>query len=348
MSAMMRDDLHKLGRDALTFLDWWKDVLISTLPFSARAWLTRNGRQVTIRLERASVELDVVEKDGGRTFRDDRPLDALSDDDWEQLVALVADSRCSLVPEARHIWRTHLSLPGKATRDPRSAIALQLPLVSPLDPASLSWGYRISERTSDRLGICLVLARTIRLEEIADAFHQRGLEPPRIEAQTQAGPIILRGGVRRYRSETSKRNRNALLTGLLLLASVPLTIWLGARLILFINDARFEALRPRVAVLSVAARRAELAEAQRRAAGPLVRMIGAAPVIDDLAAALPDGVWIETLQMEGDRNITFRIRGQLDERIAKDFAKRTRLLSVVTNGPVAAADSGVDFTGGVR
>jgi hypothetical protein len=348
MQTLMRADLQKCARDALAFLDWWKRELVQAVPVAVRMRLFPMGRQVTIRLGRHSVELDVTEKDGGRTLRDERALDALEESGWEQMVEQMVDSRCSLEPEARHIWRTQLSLPVRAARNLRSAIALQLPLLSPLNPDILSWSYQVVGRTRERLDICLVMARADVLEAIAAQFEQQGLQPPRIDTQTNAGPVTLRVGAHVYRSQESKRNRIAVLAGVLLLVSIPVTAWIGANALLYINSARLETLRPQAAAVTAEMRKAQLAEARRRAASPLLGMTGGAPVIDDLAAALPEGVWIEALQMEGERNITFRVQGQLDEKSVKDMAARARLLSIVASGPVIADGSGADLTAVVR
>ena len=335
----LQADIEKLKAGAFEFLSWWKEELTACIPAELRQRLEHRARRVTIRPARDHVELDIVMGAEGRTLREAVPLAGLDDAGWNDLEALLEDSVSRIRLSGRDIFVTSVSLPVAAARNLRQAIELQLPLISPLLPSAICWGYRISDRTADRMKVTVALARKADLDRIADLFDTRGLVPPPVEALTPEGVVRLRPGRARHWSQERRQSRVALLVGCLLLASIPVTIWAGSAVALWAGGQSLEAVRAQAAPISAAARRAELADARRRALAPLARQAAFAPVLDDLAMALPETAYLDSVRFGGPEDISFVLAGQVDGKSADAVQEGSKLLMIEGDG--TAAEEGV-------
>lgn len=344
----IRADLDRLRLDAMQFLSWWRDELSACIPDDLRRRVEQRSRRVTIRPARDCVEIDVVTGAEGRTLREDAPLDQLDDAGWAQLEGLMEDAVSRIRLPERSVFRTNVSLPVAAVRNIRPAIELQLPLISPLLPSAVCWAYRTGIRTADRIGVAVFLARKAELDLITDMFDRRGLVAPPIEVASAEGPVVLRAGRARFRSPERKEKRIAVAAGLLLLATIPLTIWAGSAFAVWMGGRALETLRAQVAPISAAARRAEIADGRRRAIAPLTHQAAVAPVLDDLAVALPETAYLDNFRFSGRENIGFVVAGQVDGDTGRAIQKASQLLQV--SGEDAEGEEGapLDFRARVR
>ena len=85
----------RYAEDVRGFLSWWRDELSACVPERVKALSSGLGR-TDIRLARDRVEIDRIEGEVGRTFTDNRPLEALDQEGWDQLGALLLASRTRL------------------------------------------------------------------------------------------------------------------------------------------------------------------------------------------------------------------------------------------------------------
>jgi hypothetical protein len=341
-------DIDKLRTQALDFLSWWKGELLSCIPFSLRQKLEERSRGVTIRPRRDSVEIDVVTGKDGRTLREDASLDQLDDHGWAEIEALLEDSVSRVALPDRQFFRIGVSLPVAAARNIRQAIELQLPLISPLLPSAIVWGYRISDRSAERIEVSVVLARKAEVDRIVELFDARGLVAPPIEAVTEEGSISLRPGKVQLWSTERRQDRIALAAGIVLLATIPLTLWAGSSLAVWLGARNLETLRAQVAPRSAAERRAEIADARRRAIAPLTHQAAIAPVLDDLAVSLPETTYLENLRFGGREDIGFVLAGQVDEKSGEAIQKASQLLQVTGGGVSGEEGAPAEFRARVR
>ena len=160
--------------------------------------------------------------------------------------------------------------------------------------------------------------------------------------------MVLRAGRARLRSPERKEKRIAGAAGLLLLATIPLTIWAGSAFAVWMGGRALETLRAQVAPISAAARRAEIADGRRRAIAPLTHQAAVAPVLDDLAVALPETAYLDNFRFSGRENIGFVVAGQVDGDTGRAIQKASQLLQV--SGEDAEGEEGapLDFRARVR
>jgi hypothetical protein len=325
----MRAELEKLKLEALQFLSWWKDELSACIPDDLRRRLEQRSRRITIRPARDHVEVDVVTGTEGLTLREEVPLDGLDDAGWTQIETLMEDSVSRIRLTGRSIFTTSVSLPAAAVRNLRQALELQLPLISPLVPSAVCWGYRTGARTADRMEVRVVLARKADVDQLVDLFDRRGLVAPPVETVVDEGTVVLRPGRRRLWSPERRERRMAFAVGLLLLATIPVTIWAGSGFAVWMGNRNLEMLRTQVAPINAATRRAGIADGRRRAIAPLARQAAVAPVLDDLAVSLPETVYLESFRFSGRDDIGFLVAGQVDDETAKAIQEASQLLQIM-------------------
>lgn len=344
----MKADLNRLKLEATQFLSWWKDELSACIPIDLRRRLEQQSRRVTIRPARDCVEIDVVTGTDGRTLREEVPLDQLDDAGWAQLEELMEDAISHIRLPERSVFRTDVSLPVAAVRNIRPAIELQLPLISPLLPSAVCWAHRTGVRTADRIEVAVFLARKAELELIVDLFDRRGLVAPPMEVATTEGPVVLRAGRARLRSPERKEKRIAVAAGLLLLATIPVTIWAGSAFAVWMGGRNLETLRVQVAPINAAGRRAEIADGRRRAIAPLTHQAAVALVLDDLAVSLPETTYLENFRFSGREDIGFIVAGQVDRETGRAIQKASQLLQVSGGDAEGEEGAPVDLRARVR
>ena len=317
----------RYAEDVRGFLSWWRDELSACVPERVKALSSHLGR-TDIRLARDRVEIDRIEGEVGRTFTDNRPLEALDQEGWDQLGALLLASRRRLFLDPRDIWCTRLSLPAQAGTSLRSAIALQLQLIAPLQPDLLEWAWCVDRRDRTHIHLVIAMARRARLDHISELFALQDLAPPPIFCMTEVGPLQVRKGLAIRRSPASRRDRQMAALAALLLASIPLSTLFGAQLLAFTNEAKLTQLRMQIGPKLAAEQRARRAINLRRALAPMAQGLPVSTALAELSPIVPEKTYLQQLTYNLNSGIDFTLAGELDKAAQEAVTKGTRRLAV--------------------
>lgn len=324
---MSRLSSFRYAEEFRRFLAWWRDELSACVPERVKALSSRLGR-TDIRLARDRVEIDRIEGEIGRTFTDNRALEALDQEGWEQLGALLPGTRTRLFLDPRDFWCTRLSLPAGARTSLRSAIALQLHLIAPLQPDLLEWAWCVERRNKAHIHIVVAMARRSRLDRIANLFAQQDLAPPPIFCMTELGPLQLRKGVAVRRSPASRQERQMAAMAALLLATVPLTTLFGTQLLRFTNEAKLTQLRVQIGPKLAAEQRVRQAASLRRALAPMGQNLPVSTALAELSTIVPENAYVQQLAYDLNGGIDFTLAGDLDGAAQESVGKGTKRLAV--------------------
>ncbi len=196
--------------------------------------------------------------------------------------------------------------PAMAAADRDDALALQVRLASPFDPADLVWGAREGQTPGEWVAL-LASRRAVqgRLETVA-AELGRGGAPEVWAFDGQNLPVVLRGFGEAARQRRSGRGRGLalalLLLALLLLLAAAVTPVLQLRLKAQQAERAEAELQQRLA--PVLAQREALAKAQAQLEALrelMAERVDPLSVLDLVTQAVPDDSWLQRLQVQGAR-----------------------------------------------
>lgn len=207
---------------------------------------------------------------------------------------------------ADDVLECHFKLPPMPPADRADALALEVRMASPFDPADLVWGARDA---ADGTGATALLAsrRAVqsRLDALADRW--RAATPPEVWAfDTQGRPVVLQGFGEAARLRRSGRGRGLswalLLLALLLGAAVAVTPTVQLKLRTMQAAGAYAELERQLA--PVLAQRESLAKAQAQQDALrelMAERVEPLAVLDLVTQAVPDDTWLQRLQLQGAR-----------------------------------------------
>jgi prepilin-type N-terminal cleavage/methylation domain-containing protein len=273
---------------AVRFWTWWTGELTALLPEAMRE--RRPVRPLSdIRTGGSGTTIDRVSGRLGERFHEARTLDALDDDGWAELAGVIHGTRSRLILDVPEVYTTTLLLPAAARGRLDQAVALQMPLIAPLDPASLVWKAAPGPvGDAGQIHVTVAMARAGKIEEVEALFESRGLPVPAIAVETDGEAIELTRGRGSPEEDAARANRRAWLVAALLIASIPLTTMAGAWLLTGMAEGRSESLRKELAPRLSAERRAEAEFQLRRGLSVVFEHPPATATIEGLAIGLPD------------------------------------------------------------
>ncbi|MCA0242444.1 MAG: PilN domain-containing protein [Proteobacteria bacterium] len=208
---------------------------------------------------------------------------------------------------AEQVLESRVTLPPTlAATDRDDALALQVRMASPFDPADLVWGARPGDAPGEWVAL-LASRRAVqaRLDAVA-ADVGRGAAPEVWAFDGQGRPVVLRGFGEAARQRRSGRGRGLalalLLLALLLLLAAAVTPTLQLRFKAQQAEQAEAELQQRLA--PVLAQREALAKAQARVEalrGLMAERVDLLSVLDLVTQAVPDDTWLQRLQLQGAR-----------------------------------------------
>lgn len=284
-----------LGAPLASAWRWWTSELrgmLSPLAFS------RSGRRARsyVRLRPGQIELDIINGDAAERYVEARSLDEADEDSWEQLAQLTQGTRLTVVLGSPDAFWTDVSLPKAAARRLRSAIALQLARVAPLDTNLLVWSFVRTDASDASLMARVGMARADRVASISDAFTLRGFDRPAIVLDADGHLIkIADGRGPSIRAVFLGSEAHPRVVALALLASIPLTTLAGASLLQSAVEARTQVLGSEIAPRLAADREARAHQRLRRVLQPLLGRPTASTSLEMLAETLPSSTAVKSL-----------------------------------------------------
>jgi hypothetical protein len=317
---------------------WWTGELMAMVPERFRPGPDKIPR-ADIRPGRDAVEVEIISEGVGQRFADPRRLEDLDADGWAELAALIEGSRARIVLDAPDAYVTHITLPKAARRRLKSAVALQLSQLSPLEPALLRWAMAATDSGADKVEIQVAMARSECVERLQALFGANGIDPPPVHAATPEATLELAAGSRLARTEGGRADAKAWVTAALLIATIPLTTTLGAKVLQASAENRIETLARGAAPRLKAEAEVRRSEALRRDLRPLVARPSVTATLEELAARLPLTDYVKSLSQTGDRTLQFVIE-TADAEAAEAALKGSPVLPYVALTDILPAANG--------
>ena len=266
---------------------WWTGELAAALPALARSRRKPRPR-CDIRVSPGGVAIDRVADGVGERFFEQRQIGELDEAAWAQLAAVTAGTRVRLLLTVPDVYWTQISLPAAARGRLRPAVALQLPQIAPLQPASLVWAAEPVAADRERITVAVAMARAVRLDALEALFRDNGLAVPPIAAEAGDRIVELTAGDGIEADPQRRLNRRLAIAAALLLASIPFTTLAAAHFLTGITQSRIAAVEGAVAPRMEAERRAARSAEAARALQRVFAYPSPSETLEALALALPD------------------------------------------------------------
>ena len=206
---------------------------------------------------------------------------------------------------ADEVLECALTLPPMAAADRHDAVALEVRLASPFDPAEQVWGWR--EATDGQVTALLAPRGAVqaRLAAEADRIGRRG--PPEVWAFDRQGqPVVLQGfgeAARERHAVRGRRMGGALLTlAVLLLAAGLVTPTVQLHLRALQANRAYDEVQRQLGPVQV--QREALVKAQGQLAAlreQMAERVEPLAVLDLMTQAVPDDSFVQRLQLQGSR-----------------------------------------------
>ncbi len=326
------------GAAVADFWRWWTGELKAMLPERFRPDAAAAPR-ADIRPKPDSIEIDVVREGVGQRFADSKPLDDLDPDGWAELASLIEGSRARILLESPDMFATRLTLPKAARRRLKSAVALQLSQVAPVEPSLLRWATRSAEAGPDRIEVEVAMARADRVARLQELFEINGLAPPPVVAAAGDEPIELAAGRRVAVASPDRAGARTWIVAALLIASIPLTTALGATILRSSAEGRINLLEKSAGPRLRDEAQARRSEALRRGLRPLVGRPSVSATLEDLATRLPLTDHVVSLRQSGDRILDLTVEAA-DAEAVETALKGSPLLPHLNVADIAPASGG--------
>lgn len=311
----MNPNLAILANNAGAAWHWWTGELRDLLP---QRWSGGKAARSDIMLEPDAVVVERIAGGIGERFVDQTPIGDFDQQNWAELADLTQDTNARILLQAPDVHLLTMKLPTAARTRLRSAVALQLIERSPLELELVQWKLGRPEVHADMIAVPVMLCRTDRLDHIQTLFAENELSVRSIAGQVGDHIIDLRKcGANDNLAFLRKLSLGKRIAAGLV-ASLPLSIGIGAALLASLNASKVDALesevRPKLSVERTLRQKEDL----RQALAPVVALPTISMLLDDLAGRLPSSAYLKD--------------------VARDEAGAIRL-RVVTRDPDAAQDA---------
>ena len=274
------------------------------LPAGLRGLPTERDRY-DILLETDSVTIETVTNGNARRMVQNCALEDLDEESWEQIESLAQDRQPRLFLESKDVLQIPVTLPRASAGQLRSAMALQISMLSPLKPEYIVWDVAEAARTEKEIHLVVAIARSARIEKLENHFFDQALMPPTFCARIDDQIVTLRRPLEISKSFLGSKDRKILAAAALMLATIPVTTIAIAELLTSLNIARAERLEQDLAPRLAQEKQLEQEEMVRRAAAPLYNIPSASNRLESLARYLPGSDWTVASSQSADRRFEF-------------------------------------------
>ncbi|PZO92045.1 MAG: hypothetical protein DI623_00920 [Sphingomonas sanxanigenens] len=191
--------------------------------------------------------------------------------------------------------------------------------VAPIAPAELVWKARRASGPHGARLLHVAMARRTRIDAIAAAYPKTPEARPTIGVTRGDGPMILVAGGAGS-SAAARATVKALLAALILLLTIPLTTWAGAKLLTMREARATRAAEARGGGALAAKRQADATIALAARLRPALERESAGALIGRLARALPDGARLATLDEAADGRLIVEVDSSDPDPVRAAFA----------------------------
>jgi len=308
-----------------------------------RRWGNSKNALSNIRFTQDEVIVERVTGELGERFVDQTPLDCFENENWAELAELVRDTDVRVLLRPPEVHLLTVTLPSAARSRLHSAVAFQLVERSPLDPELVQWMLGQPQVGSETVAVPVMLSRAERLDHIQTLFAENEIPLQSIAGEVGDQLITLRKCGANDNFELLRKLSPAKRVTAGLVASIPVSITLGATLLASLNASKVEALQQEVRPKLSIERTLQQKEDLRRALAPSVALPSISMLLDDLAGRLPATAYIKEIERDSDGQIKLRVVAR-DPDAAQAALKGDPLLpGVHQTGQTPSDREGVDL-----
>ncbi len=323
----MRGSLTSIIELVTDFWNWWSDEIMGMIPADLKAASdSRNHLDIFAYQDRVIIES--VSKGNGQRLEENSILEKLDDDCWEDILHLSEKLPPRLFLSENDFHIINIKLPAKTLKDPHSAIALQLPLHSPLNINKIEWNYCKQSNEQGFANFAIFIVRAHRLDQIEMLFADHGAMPPTIAVNYGGNIMVFRQPLIMGQSFFENKKLMLRLASFLLLLSIPLSVILGANIITNKNQEYSNIIESEARPKIDAWRDAQYQENLRRRAIPLSGRKTIIPMLDELAKLLPENIWVHSISAQDSDNIIIRVNASNSARLKPILEKSQYFESV--------------------
>lgn len=228
-------------------------------------------------------------------------------------------TRPRLILSHPDVFATTIELPLAARGRLRAAVALQLPQISPLDPALLSWSAEILSVAAGKMRVLVAMARASRVEQLSSLFLERELAVPAVVALAHGRTLVLAPGLGTGAGSGGKGR--VWIAAAALAASIPFTTIAGAKFLTSVEEGRLEALRQELAPRQASERGALRAEALRRGIKPVFASPASTETLEAIALAMPENAYARWAEQHADGTVAFLVDTADPDAVGAALAK---------------------------
>jgi hypothetical protein len=304
LTAVLPPALVERVRD---FRTWWAGELGAMVPESLRR-LRKPPPRSEVHSGGEGILLDREVQGVGERFAEPRRLEQLDEPAWAELGALIHGTRARLILSPPDVFVTRLTLPLAARARLRTAVALQLRQVAPVEPEHLVWNCRAIEEDRKSVIVLVAMARATTVERLAGLFEANGLAPPPMVARSGERELELIDGEDGSLTPERRKWRRASAIAALMLATVPLTSWGAASLLTWNEERRAEAMHRELGPRLAEERARALEDRARYALKAVLELPAASSQIEALALGLPDSAFALGAERKFDGRFMFETR----------------------------------------
>jgi hypothetical protein len=299
--------LAKLSKPVHSYWQWWTGELSALVPAK---WRNLGG----------PAKIDLVVNDDGIFFGSIRQkklteitnmphLSELLSDQWQQIADQSKNRMLRLVLGDSDLLKINAELP-RSGGPLKQLAALQMPVLSPLDPMLLYWDVVSSPKKmaqKNYVSATIVAARKDVVESIEQIFAEHELMPPEICGLVDEQIVALKKPLRISASSDGKRKWLLPLLTCALLISIPIsTVFLSDKKRTDIDQLTTQ-LENKLAPKIAAMKEARKIGNRQKTLSPVAYNPAITPLFDAIAARLDSTSKILSAQREGDGSVQIDI-----------------------------------------
>ncbi len=313
---MMQSLFQSIVKPTTSFWNWWSNEIIDMIPIRLKdASTSRN--YLDIYADTGSTIIESVIAGKGNRLIENAAIFDLDEDCWTEITSLTQELSPRLFLSSNDVLIIDVVLPNKAVTDPEAALALQLPIYSPLDIDKVEWSYFRVGSYNNHINFKLVLVKSSKLDAIEMLFAQHDVMPPAIAAKLDGNILFFRKPLIMKTSLPENRRMQFRLASLFLLFSIPIsTIW-AAHILTTNNQEKSGVMETQVATKLASWRDEQGQEKIRHRLVPLSGRKSILPIMEEVATLLPDTMWIQSAYTENIISIILEVNAPSDTQIIK-------------------------------
>jgi hypothetical protein len=295
--------IAKLSKPIHSYWQWWTGELSALIP---NKWRDFGGpAKIDLAVKDDGLFIGSIRQNKLTEITNQPILSELSSDHWQQIADQSSNRVLRLVLNENDLLKIHIELP-RSGGGLKQLAALQIPVLSPLDPKILYWNVISSPKKitqKNYISATIVAARKDVVENIEQIFAEHELMPPEICGVEEEQIVALKKPLRIAANADGKHKWILPILISVLLISIPIsTVFLSDKKRANIDQLTTQ-LENRLAPKIAAMKEARKIGNRQKILAPVAYNPAITPLFDAIAARLDSNSKITSAQREGDGSV---------------------------------------------